>query len=465
MKMKLQLLMLLLSPYLFAQSLIGDWNGMLDVGGIKLEIGFTFIEQEGKLSGQMDVPKQMASKLPLSKVEFHDGELLLQLAMAGIEYNATLKDETTLEGTFKQAGQKFPLNLNRGKVNVKKPNRPQEPKAPFPYSIEEVSFINPIEKNKLTGTLTLPEGKGPFPAAILISGSGQQNRDSEVFGHKPFWVIADYLTRNGIAVLRFDDRGVGGSEGDLEYATSENFAEDVRGGIQFLLKHKDIQPKKIGLIGHSEGGMIAPIAASKSKEVAWMILMAGLGTNGEQVLIDQTELISRASGVDEEQLAQSLKTNKKLYEIIKTTQDLEERKEQLSLVLKESFETNPETATLTDAQKKQLINAQLNMLKSPWFAFFLNYQPEKFLTGFKKPVLVINGTLDLQVPYQANTQGIKKALEKGGNKNVTVKIFEKMNHLFQNCETGNVSEYEDIETTFEPEVLEVLSNWIKQQTK
>lgn len=465
MKKKLQLLMLLLSPYLFAQSLIGDWNGILDVGSMKLEIGFTFVEQDGKLSGHMDVPKQMASKLPISKVEYNDNEILLQLAMAGIEYKGTLINDSTIDGTFKQAGQKFPLQLTKGKVTIKKRNRPQEPQPPFPYRSEEVSFINPIENNKLTGTLTLPEGKGPFPVAILISGSGQQNRDSEVFGHKPFWVIADHLTHRGIAVLRFDDRGMGGSEGDLENATSENFAYDVIGGIDFLLKRKDIHPKKIGLIGHSEGGMIAPIVASKSKEVAWMVLMAGLGTTGEKVLIDQAELISKASGVNDEQLAKSLDTNKKLYEIIKNTENIEIRKEQLSLLLKESFDNNPETATLAESQKNQLINAQLNMLKSPWFAFFLDYQPEKYLTGYKKPVLIINGTLDMQVPYEANTSGIKNALEKGGNKNVTVRVFEKMNHLFQYCETGNISEYEEIETTFEPEVLELLSIWIKQQTK
>ncbi|MFN3755641.1 MAG: alpha/beta hydrolase family protein [Flavobacterium sp.] len=455
---------LLISTLLFSQEITGDWNGILDAGGMKLEIGFTINEKEGKLSGHMDVPKQMASKLPLNKVEFNNGELLLQLAMAGIEYTATLKDKTTFEGTFKQAGQKFPLNLNRGKVNVKKPNRPQEPKAPFPYSIEEISFINPIEKNKLSGTLTLPEGKGPFPAAILISGSGQQNRDSEVFGHKPFWVIADYLSRNGIAVLRFDDRGVGDSDGDLEHATSENFADDVIGGIQFLMTRKDIHPKKIGLIGHSEGGMIAPIAASKSKEVAWMVLMAGLGTSGEKVLMDQTELISRASGLSEEQIAVSLKSNNVLYDIIKNVEDLNHRKEQLFMGLKESYDSNPQTAELEEIQKNQLIEVQLNMISSPWFAYFLNYQPEKFLTGFKKPVLVINGTLDLQVPYEANTQGIKQALEKGGNKKVTVTIFEKMNHLFQKSETGNLSEYEEIETTFEPEALEEILSWIKIQT-
>jgi uncharacterized protein len=465
MKIFINVTLFLLTPFLFSQEISGDWHGVLSIGGMTLEIGFTINEKEGKLSGYMDVPKQMASKLPLSKVEFNGGELVLQLAMAGIEYSATLKDETTFEGTFKQAGQKFPLNLNPGKVNVKKPNRPQEPKAPFPYTIEEISFLNPIEKNKLSGTLTLPGGKGPFPAAILISGSGQQNRDSEVFGHKPFWVIADYLSRNGIAVLRFDDRGVGDSEGDLEHATSENFADDVIGGIQFLMSRKDIHPKKIGLIGHSEGGMIAPIAASKSMGVAWMVLMAGLGTSGEKVLIDQTELISRASGMSEELIAVSLKTNTFLYDIIKNVEDPNHRKEQLLVGLQESFNSNPQTAELEEIQKNQLIEAQLNMISSPWFAYFLNYQPEKFLTGFKKPVLVLNGTLDLQVPYEANTQGIKKALEKGGNKKVTVTIFEKMNHLFQNSETGNLSEYEENETTFEREALEEILRWIKKQSK
>ncbi|MFN4198441.1 MAG: alpha/beta hydrolase family protein, partial [Flavobacterium sp.] len=366
---------------------------------------------------------------------------------------------------FNHALKMSPLQLSPGKETLKKRNRPQEPKAPFPYQIEEVSFLNPVEKNTLTGTLTLPEGKGPFPAAILISGSGQQNRDSEVFGHKPFWIIADYLTRNGIAVLRFDDRAVGGSEGDLERATSENFADDVRGGINLLLKRKDIHPKKIGLIGHSEGGMIAPIAASKSKEVSWMVLMAGLGTSGEQVLIDQTELISKASGMEDEMIQLTLSTNKSLYDVVKNASNPEEKKEHLTLLLTETFDTNPETASLTDAQKNQLMNAQLAMLESPWFAYFLKYNPEKFLTGFKKPVLVINGTLDLQVPYEANTRGIQQALEKGGNKQVTVRIFENMNHLFQYAKTGNISEYEEIETTFEPEVLEVLSKWINQNTK
>lgn len=464
MKKLIQLSMLLFSTLVFTQNILGDWNGILNAGGTKLEIGFTFTENDGKLTGHMDVPKQMASKLPLSKVEFSDGNLLLQLAMAGIEYTGTFQG-TTIEGTFKQAGQKFPLQLTKGKVTLKKRNRPQEPQPPFTYRTEEVTFNNPVEKNKLTGTLTLPEGKGPFPAAILISGSGQQNRNSEVFGHKPFWVIADHLTKNGIAVLRFDDRGVGGSEGDLKNATSENFADDVRGGIEFLLKRKDIHPKKLGLIGHSEGGMIAPIAALKSKDVSWMILMAGLGTSGEKVLLDQTELISRVSGLDEEQITLTLNTNKQLYDAIKNITNPEQKREEITKILTENFQINPQTASLTEDQKKQLMQSQLATLGSPWFAFFVTYEPQKYLTGFKKPVLVINGTLDLQVPYEANTQGIKQALENGGNKQVTVQIFEKMNHLFQYAETGNISEYEEIETTFEPEVLEVLSKWINQNTK
>jgi uncharacterized protein len=295
----------------------GNWSGEMELSGSKLELIFKIsLEKNGELSAKMDVPAQGAMNLPVSKTEVKTDNIFLQVAMIAGRISGKILNDTTITGNWFQSGLNFPLTLNLTE-KVTKLKRPQTPQPPFLYHEEEVRYENTEAGIQLAGTLTLPEKAENVPAVILISGSGAQDRDETIFEHKPFWVIADYLTRNGIAVLRVDDRGVGGSEGNVSNATSEDFAGDVLAGLKFLKTRKEIDPSKIGLIGHSEGGLVAPIAVNKTKEVAFVVLLAGPGIPGEQILYEQGRLIGLSSGMNEEEVAQNKKNQEAIFNIIK----------------------------------------------------------------------------------------------------------------------------------------------------
>jgi pimeloyl-ACP methyl ester carboxylesterase len=332
--------------------------------------------------------------------------------------------------------------------------RPQDPKAPFPYRQEVVAYESLEQGIKLAGTLTLPPSNGPFPAVLLITGSGAQNRNEEIMGHKPFLVLADYLTRRGIAVLRVDDRGVGGSSSGPPTATSRNFAQDVLAGVNFLKSRREVNPSRIGLIGHSEGGIIAPMVAAQSPDVAFIVLMAGTGVKGDEVLTEQGKLILRANGAGEDLIQENTKVQKALFAVIKSTNDNEVAEKQV----RESLSTvNP---TIRDAAL-----AQLNMTLSPWMRFFVTYDPQPALEKVKCPVLAINGEKDLQVPPGQNLPAIEKALRAGGNKDFKAVELPGLNHLFQTCKTGSVAEYQQIEETISPTALNLMGNWILEHAR
>jgi fermentation-respiration switch protein FrsA (DUF1100 family) len=332
--------------------------------------------------------------------------------------------------------------------------RPQEPKPPFPYSQEEVACESLEPGVKLAGTLTIPDSQGPFPAVLLITGSGSQNRNEEIMGHKPFLVLADYLTRRGIAVLRVDDRGVGGSSAGPPTATSLNFAQDVLGGVAYLKSRKEVDPGKIGLIGHSEGGIIAPIAANQSSDVAFIVLMAGSGVKGEDILLEQGRLLMRANGASEELMQENTKVQKMLFSVIKSTSDNKAAEKQMREFL----------STVTPAIRDTAL-AQMNMALSPWMRFFVTYDPQTALRKVRCPVLAINGEKDLQVPPSQNLPAIENALRAGGNKDFKVVELPGLNHLFQTCKTGTVSEYGQIDETISPTALELMGSWILQHTR
>src|SRR5215831_13352939 len=336
-------------------------------------------------------------------------------------------------------------------------NRPQEPKKPYPYDEEEVGYENRRDGVKLAGTLTFPRGKGPFPAVLLITGSGPQDRNESVFGHKPFLVLADYLTRQGIAVLRVDDRGIGGSTGSVPNSTSENFATDVMAGIEFLKSHKGINPKQIGLIGHSEGGLIAPMVAAQSNDVAFIVLLAGPGLPGEEILYLQGAAILKASGASAEVLARQRASQEMIFAIVKQEKDnaVAEKK------VREGFDK--QMAGLSEAEKaqaNQTPDAQITAVLSPWFRYFLTYDPRPALARVKCPVLALNGENDLQVPVTENLREIEATLKAAGNKDVTIVRLPKLNHLFQPSETGSPGEYGKIEETFAPVALKTIGDWI-----
>lgn len=441
----------------------GAWQGILKVSGIELRIVFKISRgPEDILTATMDSPDQGAKDIPVDEVIFENGSLRLEIKSAMIVFEGKLKDDDlSIEGELRQSGQSFPLVLKR----VDEPaqvRRPQEPKKPYPYEEEEVVYENKEAAVKLAGTLTIPGQEGPFPAALLISGSGPQDRDETLLGHHPFLVLADYLTRLGIAVLRVDDRGVGKSGGDFTQATSEDFASDVLAGLEYLKSREEINPKQIGLIGHSEGGIIAPMVAVQSSDVAFIILMAGTGLIGEEILYLQGELILRAEGASDEPIARNRSLQEQMFIVVKEEKDNSVAEKRVRAILQDAM---PE---VTEEQRKgaeAAVEAQIQWVLSPWFRHFLAYDPKPTLMKVKCPVLAINGQKDVQVPPKENLAAIEEALKAGGNNNYTIKELSGLNHLFQTAQTGAISEYARIEETISPTALKIMGDWILEQTE
>jgi pimeloyl-ACP methyl ester carboxylesterase len=329
--------------------------------------------------------------------------------------------------------------------------RPQEPKPPFPYIAEEAGYDN--GEVHLAGTFTKPKGDGPFPAVLLITGSGQQNRDEEIMGHKPFWVLADYLTRRGIAVLRVDDRGIGGSTGIFRTSTTADFATDVTAGVTYLLSRGDVDKTHAGLIGHSEGAIIAPMVAAKMPQVAFIVMLAGTALPGDQIVAGQTYQANILAGATPEQAAKAREFEAKLLAIdVSETDPAAREKKMLALA-------DGETAV------QKTLREQMPALQSPWYRYFLAYDPRPALTKVKCPVLALDGSKDTQVGAEQNIPLIQAALKEGGNHDVTVKIFPGVNHLFQDANTGAVAEYATIEQTISPAVLKTIGDWIEKRMR
>jgi uncharacterized protein len=454
---------LLIANTLFAQNITGQWNGILKVQGTQLRIVFNINKMETGFSSTMDSPDQGAKGIPVTSTSFENSTLKLVASNLGIEYQGTLGNDNVIVGNFKQAGMSFPLNLSKGTTEAQKLVRPQEPKKPYPYSDEEVTFENTKAGIKLSGTLTLPAKDGNFPAVILITGSGAQNRDEEVMGHKPFLVLSDFLTKNGIAVLRFDDRGTAASTGDFKTATSADFASDVEAGLAYLLTRKEIDKKKIGLMGHSEGGIIAPIVASNSKDISFIVLLAGTGIPGDRLLLLQEELIYKASGMSENKLQSIKKTNSLVFELVKKSNSVGQLTADLTNLLKQEAKNYPDrSGNISD---DDFVKAQVNEVVNPWMLNFIKFDPATALVKVKCPVLAVNGEKDLQVPPKENLEAIKNALLKGGNTKVTTIEFPGLNHLFQECKTGLPAEYSTIEQTFSPIAMSEILRWIQMQIK
>lgn len=430
---------------------------------IQLRLVFHILHSEAGYTATMDSPDQGAKGIPVTSVSYKNATLKLSLASLGVEYEGALGADGSISGTFRQMGQSFPLNLSRQTAEAVKPARPQEPVKPYPYHEEEVFFENREDSVTLAGTLTLPRKNGLFPAVVLVSGSGAQNRDEELFGHKPFLVIADYLTRNGIAVLRVDDRGVAASTGSFATATSYDFSKDVEAAVKYLKTRKEIDKAKIGLAGHSEGGIVAPMVAARSKDVAFIILLAGVGIRGDQLLLLQQSLIAQASGMGEKDRKLAGEINEGAFSIIQKSTNTEELKIALTDYFNQAIKDIPDTEISKKIYNESFIATSINHLTSPWMQYFIKCDPAPTLEKVKCPVLAVNGAKDLQVPAKVNLEAIRAALTKGGNKRVTTKEFSGLNHLFQECQTGLPVEYTAVEQTFSPAVLNEMLTWIKVQ--
>ncbi len=445
-----------------AQEIVGQWNGFLKLPGNELQVVFNVVKDaQGGYSSTMDSPDQGVNGIPVTKTSFIDNVIIFEINAMSLKYTGTLEGKEIF-GTFSQGGQEFSLNLDRTKVKKAELHRPQEPKAPFPYSSEDVKFTNSKDKVTLAGTLTLPEGKGKFPVVVLITGSGPQNRDEEIMGHKPFWVIADYLTRNGIAVLRYDDRGIGQSTGNFDEANSADFSNDVEAAVEYLKTRKDIHRSQIGLIGHSEGGMIAPMVSIRNKDVAFMVLLAGTGVKGSEILLSQQRTIFKASGLKDDEIKKRTSTTAALFDIISTSEsnhldrDLSDYIEKLVAL---------QGGEAQDMSTREYIEMQLQEISTPWMCYFIKHDPAEVLSKVKIPVLALNGGKDIQVQADLNLPAIQKALASAGNKKVAIKEYPNLNHLFQESKTGFPDEYFKIEQTFSPEVLKDMTTWIKLQVK
>lgn len=340
-------------------------------------------------------------------------------------------------------------------------NRPQEPKEPFGYTSENINFINSTADSiSLAGTLTLPKDIKNPPVAILISGSGPQDRNEELLGHKPFLVIADYLTNHGIGVLRYDDRGVGESKGDFNTATTFDFATDVEAAIDYLKSRNDMNTSKLGLIGHSEGGLIAPMVASKNKDVTFVILLAAPGVNGAEILLAQSRKAGQLAGTPQAFLDENEKLASTIYDIIRAHTEEEIIKTKITNTLNDYKTNNPQSA-ITPHITPMMIAQQLSILKSEWLCNFIRIEPKDYLEKTTCPVLALNGSKDIQVLSDINLEGIKNGLS--DNKDITIKELDGLNHLFQTAETGNVQEYSKIEETFAPIALETIKDWILER--
>jgi alpha/beta superfamily hydrolase len=456
-KITLVLLTILTTLSMHGQDITGHWNGVLRVQGTQLRLVFNVTKTGNVVSSTMDSPDQGAKGIPTTTTSFENAILKITIANASITYKGTLGKDNIIVGTFKQGGQSFPMNLSKEMIEKEKLVRPQEPIKPYSYYSEDITFENEKAGIRLAGTLTLPKKEGVFPVVILISGSGPQNRDEELMGHKPFLVLSDFLTKNGIAVLRFDDRGTGKSTGEFKGATTFDFAKDVEYAIEYLQKRKEINKDKIGLIGHSEGGIIAAIIASENENIDFIVSMAGSALRGDQLLLLQKYKIETQMEINRQVVANNQQIFAGAYEII-LNESIEN--ELVSDTLSKYF-TSKYGQALPENQKTALIN----QLSSPWMLNFIRLDPMVYLSKVNCPVLAINGSKDIQVPSKENLEIIEANFRKTENTGVKIKELKDLNHLFQECETGSVSEYSKIEQTISPIALKEILNWIHLQVE
>jgi len=431
----------------------GAWMGKLDTGALKLRVVFHFTNAAGGLTATMDSPDQNAKGMPVTSVTLDGSSIVVEMKQIAGKFEGKISsDLNSIDGTWTQGQTNFALTISRMKdaADLER-RRPQNPVPPYPYRSEDVEYSNPVANIQLGATITIPTGKGPFPGVVLITGSGQQDRDETLMGHKPFLVLSDYLTRRGIAVLRVDDRGIGKSGGIFATATTADFATDTEAGVAYLRTRSEVDPHKIGLIGHSEGGVIGPMVAARNPDIAFIVMMAGSGVVGEDIIVAQTELIAEASGASQDAAAKNAAEERELLDIVRHEKD--------GAVIKKKLREKLAASQVPESR----MDSMIRQITSPWFRYFIAYDPAPALRRVKCPVLAMGGEKDLQVPPKQNLPAIRKALEEGGNTNIEVDELPGLNHLFQTAKTGAPSEYGDIEETISPVALDKISTWILKQ--
>lgn len=463
-KYLLAALIFFLSVSLYSQSEIDtSWNGAIDIMGTKLGIGVKFTTTGKDIKAVMDIPMQNAMGLELNKVSFKNPKIHFELpATNGTAVFEGLYYVDSIGGTFAQSGITGRFNLVRGELKIEQ--TVIDPST-LPYNSEEVTFFN--DGNTFAGTITYPKDEGKkFPAVVMITGSGAQNRDEEIYGFKIFGIIADHLTKNGIAVLRYDDRGVGGSKGKtVNESTTMDFAGDVIAAVNYLKTKDYIQPMSIGVFGHSEGGIVAPLAFTKTNDIAFMILMAGTGVKGIDIIKEQSKLIMKADNATEDEISGYIVMLNLIYETLVKDGNIKELEDQLEKNVKDSYDkmTKEEKAAIKDKDEyiKETVQSTIKQFSSKWMRYFLSYDPSYALEKTTCPVLMLFGGKDLQVPVGQNQKPMQDALNKAGNSDYTVKIYPNANHLFQEAGTGSPGEYPQLPKEFVPGFLDDITEWIK----
>jgi alpha/beta superfamily hydrolase len=442
----------------------GIWEGKLQAN-VTLHLVFHFQQVgDGKYKGTMDSPDQNAKNIPCSNITVNNDSVIVEISVAGISYKAILLGDSTMAGDFLQGGFVIPLQLQKV-AKATEANRPQTPKPPFTYNSEDVEYDNADKTVHFGATFTYPKTGGKFATALLITGSGQQDRDETIFEHKPFAVIADYLTKKGYAVLRVDDRGMGKTKGSLKNATSEDFAKDAMASLQYLHTRKEVDIKKIGLIGHSEGALIADIIAAQDKSINFVIMLGGPGLVGKDLMALQNQAYLESNGIS----TMAATAYKELYTQLADIALKDSTREEANAEAWDHFiswkdkQIAPVLSDLnfndTTADKKQIMGL-VQSFRIPWYRFFMQADPSTYIQQFTCNVLALNGDKDIQVLPTENLAGIKAALLKSKSPNFSTEAMPGLNHLFQHCNICTIQEYSTIEETFAPEALDRMGAWL-----
>jgi len=440
----------------------GIWQGTMSSEGIEFFTVFSIEETEdGDLTGLMHMPQQMIINFESLTFETREDSIWIKIPAFRAQYSA-LVNKDTMYGLWYQMGEEITLNLGlTPETEAFQIRRPQTPTEPFPYYSKDVKFYNKKAKIWLAGTLTLPDTLQDWPVVVLVTGSGPQDRNESLLEHKPFLVIADYFTRNGIGVLRYDDRGVADSEGDFSSATTYDFASDAEAAIDFLTKKKFVSKDQIGLAGHSEGGMIA-IMEGSNKKLAFSISMAGVGIPCDELLVLQNDLILKGYGKSEEMRKDMAEMNAALYELVQEEKDATELRKKIEVLIEETKAGLTEEQIIEYGLTDMYAYTIMSQVNTTWFRAFIAFDPGEYLKKIKVNFLAINGSSDVQVPAEVNINAMKSLIQPKKGQIVDFKIFDNLNHLFQYSESGMTTEYAMIEETIDPEVLEYMVGWIKK---
>jgi len=440
-----------------ATRFVGSWHGSLETGAVTLRLSLTVArDSAGSLTGHFTSIDQGNAQIPATLVMQGD-TLKASMPSVGGEFAGVVNVAgDTMAGVLRQGGGALPLRLVRGAPSAAAQRRPQEPQPPFPYRSSELEIAS-VGGVRLSGTLTLPDGRGPFPAVVLVSGSGPQDRDESLMGHKPFLVLADYLARRGIASLRYDDRGVGRSNGRFGGSTSADFADDAEAAVRVLRGTRGVIPGGVGIVGHSEGALVGQMVAARSPDVAFLVMLAGPGVRGDSLLLLQTRALLRAAGASPEAVERTARINRRIYAALTAGVDSAETMRRVHVAEAEYLATLP--AAERPAAERALAAGHAGMF-DPWTRYFLAFDPAPVLRRVRVPVLALNGTLDVQVAHAENLAGIAAALRAGGNRDHETVALPGLNHLLQTARSGAVTEYASIEETMSPVALDRVAGWI-----